>query len=78
MKLKTLFSAALALLALTQVACAEATSTSQAKEGKDYTVYSGAKGTDKPEVLEFLLIPVVIAITWKAFWQNGSQQSQKK
>lgn len=53
MKLKTIFGAALALLALTQVACAEASNTSKAKEGQDYTVYSGAKGTDKPEVLEF-------------------------
>lgn len=53
MKLKTIFGAALALLALTQVACAEASSSSKAKEGKDYTVYSGAKGTDKPEVMEF-------------------------
>lgn len=53
MKLKTLFGAALALLALTQVACAEANTASKAKEGQDYTVYSGAKGTDKPEVMEF-------------------------
>ncbi|ACV28032.1 thiol:disulfide interchange protein DsbA/DsbL [Kangiella koreensis] len=53
MKLKTLFSAALALLALTQVACAEATSASQAKEGKDFSVISGAKGVSKPEVMEF-------------------------
>ncbi len=53
MKLKVLFSVALALLALTQVACAENGSTSQAKEGKDYSVISGAKGVNKPEVMEF-------------------------
>lgn len=53
MKLKTLLSAALALFALTQVACAEATGASEAKEGKDYSVISGAKGVNKPEVMEF-------------------------
>lgn len=53
MKLKTILSAALAFFALTQVACAEATGASEAKEGKDYTVISGAKGINKPEVMEF-------------------------
>lgn len=53
MKLKTLFGAALALFALTQVACAEANTASEAKEGKDYSIISGAKGVNKPEVMEF-------------------------
>jgi len=53
MKLKTIFAAALALLALTQVACAEPTNTSKAKVGKDYSVIEGAKGVNKPEVMEF-------------------------
>lgn len=56
MKLKSLFVAAFSLLALAQVACAESATPAKAssfKEGADYAVIDGAKGIDKPQVIEF-------------------------
>ncbi|NVJ64953.1 MAG: thiol:disulfide interchange protein DsbA/DsbL [Gammaproteobacteria bacterium] len=56
MKLKSLFLAAFTLLALSQVACAEAAAPATAsnfKEGTDYAVIDGAKGVEKPQVIEF-------------------------
>ncbi len=56
MKLKSLFIAAFSLLALSQVACAEAANPakpSSFKEGADYAIIEGAKGIEKPQVIEF-------------------------
>ncbi len=58
MKLKAILIAAMSVFALMQVACAEtskvpAAKASKYKEGRDYTVISGVKGINKPQVIEF-------------------------
>lgn len=53
MKLKVLLSGVLALLAMSQVACAETTGKESVKEGTDYSVISGKEATSKPHVYEF-------------------------
>ena len=53
MKLKVLLGSALALLAMSQVACAETSTTGNVKEGADYTVISDKEASAKPHVYEF-------------------------
>ncbi|GAA4360509.1 thiol:disulfide interchange protein DsbA/DsbL [Kangiella marina] len=55
MKLKVLLGSVLALIAMSQVACAENNTSKSAivKEGEDYTVISGKEASAKPHVYEF-------------------------
>ncbi|GAA4346481.1 thiol:disulfide interchange protein DsbA/DsbL [Kangiella taiwanensis] len=53
MKLKALLGSVIALVAMSQVACAESTTTASVKEGSDYTVISGKEASAKPHVYEF-------------------------
>ncbi|NVK21705.1 MAG: thiol:disulfide interchange protein DsbA/DsbL [Kangiellaceae bacterium] len=53
MKLKTFFGVLMAVFAFSQVACADESAAVKAKEGEDYTVIDGAKGSSKPQVIEF-------------------------
>ena len=53
MKLKVLLGSVIALVAMSQVACAESNSSATVKEGSDYTVISGKEASAKPHVYEF-------------------------
>lgn len=56
MKLKTLLTASVVFLSMIQVACAETTApkaVSKYTEGKEYKSVAGAKGINKPQVMEF-------------------------